>query len=119
MDCFLFFGLDNTEIEQVNRRLGKPETVKKGGELYRTGALGILITGTARIYRHGGTGMTVTIRSLLKGDVFGAASVFGEWADGSSSIIADTACTVGYLPEKLLKELMTDIPKIAFNTFII
>ena len=102
-------------MQTVDRILGAPSVIEKGGELYRNGRIGILISGTAKIKRRGGTGITVTVRSLGEGEIFGAASVFGEWKIGSSSISADTRCSVCYISEDALKQLFSEIPQIALN----
>lgn len=114
MNCFLFNGLSSKEFDKVKAMLGAPVIVNKGGELYRDGSLCILCKGTATVRRLSG-GHTVTVRTALSGEVFGSASVFGSWKQGSSSIVANETCTAYYLCEELLKKIMSDYPIISFN----
>ena len=60
-------------------------------------------------------GDKVTMRSLTKGDVFGAASLFGQWEEGMSSVIATSNAEVYYLAENSLKILIGKLPQVAIN----
>lgn len=115
MGVFLFKDLKSDELKEIETSLGNPEVVAKDGELYKSGFLCILIDGKARVCRKGGTGETVTIRNICSGEVFGAASVFGSWEQGFSSVIAGSSCTVIYLSEQRLKELFVKYPQISLN----
>ena len=115
VNCFLFKGLTEQEKEEALKAFSGPVCFKKGEELYKNGALGILDKGSGRVLRFGAMGEKVTMRSLSGGDVFGAASLFGHWEEGMSSIVAGSDSVVYYLTEKALKELIEKMPKIAFN----
>ncbi len=111
----MFNGLKNDELSSVYNLLGEPETIDKGNQLYKNGMLGIIAEGHATIKRHNDMGNVITIRTISDGDIFGAASVFGSWKDGMSSIISDTACKVLYITEEKFCEILNIYPKIALN----
>lgn len=115
MNCFLFSGLDDGEIKEITGRLCKPVEMQKGDELYRVGFVGILLSGSAGVIRSGDTGGAVTVRTVHGGDVFGAASVFGEWKEGKSRIKAATVCSVIYISEQELREIFVKYPVTAVN----
>ena len=60
-------------------------------------------------------GDSITIRTITSGDVFGAASVFGDWQVGMSSIIANEICDVIYITEENLCKIIEDYPQISLN----
>lgn len=115
MNCFLFSGLSDTEVSQILAKLNPPQTAQKGDELYRTGLIGIIMLGSAKVCRMGDTGNVVTVRSITVGEVFGVASVFGEWKKGKSSVIAKTDCKVLYASENELKSIFEQFPAVAVN----
>ncbi len=115
MDCFLFSKLNIAEKDDVLKLLGEPQKISKGGELYRVGYVGILQSGGALVCRMGDTGTAVTVRTISAGEVFGAASVFGEWKEGKSSIIAKSDCSVLYASEESLKDIFQKYPAVAVN----
>lgn len=115
MDCFLFSGLSETEISTAIANLKPPVTALKGEELYRTGLIGIILSGSAKVCRTGDTGNAVTVRSMSAGEVFGVASVFGEWKQGKSSVIAKTDCVCLYASEDDLKNIFGQFPAVAVN----
>lgn len=115
MNCFLFKGLTEQEKEEALKAFSGPVCFKKGEELYKNGALGILDKGSGRVLRFGAMGEKVTMRSLSGGDVFGAASLFGHWEEGMSSVIATSNAEVYYLAEDSLKILIGKLPQVAIN----
>ncbi len=115
MNCFLFSNLEDVQTKAVMTLLGKPEKIQKGGELYRTGFIGILTSGLATVTRTGDTGTAVTVRVMHEGEVFGVASVFGEWKEGKSQVIAKTDCEVLYASEQQLKSIFELFPTVAVN----
>lgn len=115
MRCLLFEGLSESEKKVVLSRLSNAVSVPKSGELYKKGSIGILVMGSAVILRCSEVGVTVTMRTISAGGIFGAASVFGEWDDGLSSIKAKTDCTVIYITESDFKTLLEDFPPIAIS----
>ncbi len=115
MDCFLFSNLEKAQKSAVHTLLGEPCRAAKGSNLYRTGFIGILLSGFATVSRTGDTGTAVTVRVMHSGEVFGVASVFGEWKEGKSNIIAKTDCEVLYASEQQLKIIFEKFPKVAVN----
>lgn len=115
MDYFLFEGVNPAEMDQLKKRFRPAEEFRRGQELYRCGSIGILQKGTAKIIRRNEIGGTVTMRTIGKGEVFGAASVFGAWKEGSSSILSSTNCEVLYLTEPELREIFKEHPEVAAN----
>ena len=115
MNCFLFSGLSEAEILEAIANLQPPITAHKGEELYRTGLIGIILSGSAKVCRMGDTGSAVTIRSMSAGEVFGVASVFGQWKQGKSSVIAKTECVCLYASEDELKSIFEKHPTVAVN----
>ncbi len=115
MDCFLFSKLSETQKDEVLTLLGTPCQIPKGGELYRVGYIGIIFEGSAKVCRTGDTGNAVTIRNMSSGEVFGVASVFGEWKEGKSSIVAKTDCSVMYASEGTLQGIFEKYPTVAVS----
>ncbi len=115
MNCFLFDGLNEEEQQQIEKILGTPETFIKGDDLYKTGRLAVLCRGKAAVLRRGGTGEEVTVRTISAGEVFGAASVFGSWEEGFSSVVAEENGSVIYISEEILRKIFTEFPKTALN----
>ena len=111
----MFNGLSDDELSTALSLLEKPKVYVKGSELYCNGALGIIIEGTAIVKRHNDVGDSITIRSISSNELFGAASVFGDWKDGMSSIISSTDCKVLYISEEKFCELINLFPKISLN----
>lgn len=115
MDCFLFKGLTEEELNEAKKLFGDTKKIKKGGEIFVVGALGVLLSGAATVKRVNELGSAVTVRSLQNGEVFGCVSVFGNWQEGSSSIVATTDCTCSYITEQDFEVLLKKIPKTAIN----
>lgn len=115
MDCFLFSKLNETDKATVLRLMGEPIRVPKNGELYKVGFVGILLSGCATVCRTGDTGNAVTVRGIHAGEAFGAASVFGEWNEGKSNIVARSDCSVVYASEETLKGIFEKYPTVAVN----
>ena len=115
MNCFLFEGLNETEILDLKAMLGDESAVSKGGELYKTNHIGILLCGSATVSRKGDGGKTVTMRSIGAGEIFGSASLFGNWKEGSSSILADRECKVIYISETDFQDIISKFPTVSFN----
>ena len=77
--------------------------------------LGIILEGSATVKRLNDIGDSITIRTILKDELFGAASVFGNWKDGMSSIIANEQCRVLYISEDMFCEIIKLYPQISLN----
>lgn len=77
--------------------------------------LGIILSGNAVIRRLNDIGDSITIRTIEQNELFGAASVFGEWKDGTSSITAVTDCKVLYISEQQFCDIINKYPQISLN----
>lgn len=115
MDCFLFDGLTENELNLIKNKFSKKIKYQYGDEMYRCGQIGILTTGKGRIIRKNDIGISVTMRNISAGDIFGMASVFGEWQENFSSITAATVCEVVYISENNLKQIFSEYPQTAIN----
>lgn len=115
MNCFLFDGLNSDESEKIQAGLSEHVKADRGENIYRCGSLGIIVSGTAKIIRKNELGNSVTMRTVGAGDVFGAASVFGEWDESFSSIEAVLPCRVVYISEAELRQIFAEYPSAAMN----
>ena len=115
MNCFLFEGLSDEKVSLIISQLGRPVKTEHGGELYKSGNIGIILDGTAKIIRKNDFGTSVTMRNIGAGEIFGMASVFGEWKAEFSSITAVTTCNVIYIPESELRKIFAEHPETALN----
>ena len=111
----MFDGLSEFEKLDVLSKLQNTENFNKGDELYRNGALAIILEGNATVKRLNDIGDSITIRVISSGELFGSASVFGCWKDGMSSIIANSSCEVLYISEENFCELIKLYPRISIN----
>lgn len=87
----------------------------KGDELYCNGMLAIILSGNATVKRLNDVGDSITIRAISSGELFGAASVFGSWQNGKSSVIAQDNCNVLYISEEMFCEIIKQYPQISIN----
>lgn len=111
----MFNGLTDVEKSQLFTLLGDSIVFSKGDELYRNGKLGIITEGSATVKRLNDIGDSITIRTISQNELFGAASVFGSWKDGMSSIIANDICKVLYISEETFCDVIKKYPQISIN----
>ena len=111
----MFSGLSIDEKNAVLSLWGNPQLLSKGDELYHSGMLGIITGGSATVKRLNDIGDSITIRTISSGELFGAASVFGSWKDGMSSIIANEQCTVLYISEETFVNILKCYPQMSIN----
>lgn len=115
MNCFLFLGLCDADIKKALGFFSDSVLAKKGQNLYRCGSIGLLQKGCATVLRSGDSGAEVTVRRIGIDEIFGAASLFGEWEEGKSRIIAQSDCKVIYATEADLTRLFEAFPQTAVN----
>lgn len=110
----IFHGISEKIKSEI---LSRCETLKlnKGENIYKRGNIGFLISGTAKVIRTGGGGNSVTVRNITDGDIFGAASLFGNWNEDFSKIISQSECTVCYLCEDDFVKVLNDYPEFSIN----
>lgn len=113
LSTFLFYGIDNTEDVE----LGNPVKFNKGEIIYSNEnfkkALGVVLDGMCRAFP---VGNSITVLSDFgKGDIFGAAAMFGSEDNYISVIKAAADCSVLFLTEEDLTELFKQNPQFAVN----
>ncbi len=111
----MFNRLSDDDVQSVLSQLENPIKLSKGDELYRNGMLAIITNGSAIVKRQNDIGDSITIRTISSGELFGAASVFGSWKDGMSSVIANAVCEVLYISEEKFCEIIKQYPQISIN----
>ena len=77
--------------------------------------LGIITDGSATVKRLNDIGDSITIRTISQNELFGAASVFGDWKNGMSSIVANDTCKVLYITEEMFCNVIKKYPQISIN----
>lgn len=111
----MFDGLTSSEVSDICSSLDRPVRCSKGEELYRNGVLAFLVNGKATIKRLNDMGDSITIRSISDGEIFGAASVFGNSNCVTSSITADTVCEVIYISQEKFCDIIKQYPQMSVN----
>ncbi len=112
---FLFCGLSAGEIEHCCRIARCEEhTYHKGEVIYDAScaqrALAMVLEGTLRVL-HG----KVVMRDLFPGDVFGAAALYGSDEPYPSTVMAETACRVLFIPQETVSAWMAAVPRVGEN----
>ena len=113
-NLFLFKGLDKAETAMIISALPSPEKFGKGEEIYNYSkfnkAIGIILSGKAEAIDG-----SLLKRSFVKGDVFGAAALFGNEDSYISRIIAKSELQIQFIDEDILKEIFKKYPDTAIN----
>lgn len=115
MTKHLLKGLNTAEVEKVKGYFEPPISFSKSDELYKVGYIGILLEGKATIKRNNSAGTSISIRTIVPGEMFGAVSIFGDWKDGLSSITAQCNGLICYICEEKFKALLFDFPQVSLN----
>lgn len=111
----MFDRLTGNEVSDICSSLDRPVQFSKGEELYRNGVIAFLVNGKATIKRLNDMGDSITIRSISCGEIFGAASVFGNSNFVTSSITADTVCEVIYISQEKFCDIIKQYPQMSVN----
>lgn len=111
----MFNNLSDSEKNEAISLLDNPTSFSKGEELYRNGMLAIVINGKATVKRQNDIGDSITIRTILSDELFGSASIFGNWKDGMSSVIAESDGKILYISEEKFCEILIRYPIISIN----
>ena len=93
---------------------GKGDTVYDPAHFSR--AVGLVLSGRIRV--SGGSAPRYRMRTLSKGDPFGAAAVFSPEEDYATCLTAETRCRVLFLPQTLLARLLVEDPAVAENYIV-
>ena len=115
MNAFLFKGLTAAEAQKAQSYFESPVSFSKGDELYKLGYIGVLLSGKAVVRRQNNAGSSIALRTMVAGEIFGSVSIFGDWKNGLSSIVAQGKCSVAYICEEKFKGLIFDFPQISLN----
>lgn len=115
MNCFLFDGLLEIEKQKVEKLLPPSQKFTQGSELYKKDRLAVIVLGKATVYRKGEVCEKIPVREISAGEVFGAASLFGEWQEGLSSVVATINCEIVYLSQLDLVDIMHVFPTVSIN----
>ncbi len=111
----MFNGLSEDELSTLFSTLKSPISASKGKDLYINGMIGIILNGTATVKRCNDVGDSITIRNMSCGELFGIVSLFGDWKNGKSCIIANEQCEILYLSEEEFVQLIKKYPQISIN----
>lgn len=110
-ELFLFNG-GSVRAEDVDF---EGQTFEKGEKIYSTAdekkGIGIIVSGKAAMFREDGS----RIRTLEKGDVFGAAMFFCGDKHFNATCIAYTSCIVAFIPYDSVLEIMKKNPAASAN----
>ncbi len=112
---FLLNGLTETEKAQCwTIDAGYEQTFGKGAAIYSADhadrALALVLDGCVQVY-HG----RVMMNELHKGEVFGAAALFGGEEPYPSTVTAHTACRIRFLPQQTVSRWMAANPRVGEN----
>ena len=113
----LFEGINNDELNDILTN-GIKISANKDDELYKKGYIGIIKHGAATVVRTGVGGNSITVRTMRDGDTFGAASVFGAFDEGVSSIKAESLCEVIYFSQSDFEKMLCKYSKLAINYIV-
>ncbi len=116
-DIFLLKGLNENEKQKVISMFSKSSKFKKGDVIYSANtfksALGVILNGTASATAENSDGFFK--KSFTKGNIFGAAAIFGDGGAYVSQIIARTDCEVLFIDEAVLKKIFALYPLTSLN----
>ncbi|MBR7081766.1 MAG: Crp/Fnr family transcriptional regulator [Oscillospiraceae bacterium] len=113
-ELFLFKDLSADEVSRITARLPAQREFRRGELIFAPGeftnAVGVFLRGKG-VARTGG----VFKNTFAEGSAFGAAAVFGAGETYISDIVAKTDCTVQFIPEAALREMIRAYPVCAEN----
>lgn len=116
---FLFQGAGEEAVEWV---MQQPDAVVKSfasGQVVFApreyfNSLCVILSGVARAEKTS-VRKNVLLREMERGDLFGAAALFGPKEDYVASITAKTDCRILFLPQDLVVRLMERFPTVSRN----
>ena len=113
-DWFLLNNLSEEVKNEIVSGFSKAKKYKKGECIYSpdrfSRAIGVFLSGKAEAKSE-----NVLKRSFSQGETFGVAAIFGDETPYISEITAKTDCTVQFVSEKELRDLIKTHPEIAGN----
>ncbi len=115
---FLFRGMPETEARELLHDLPVPRAYRKGEAIYTRHdfrrALGVVLSGRAEAVRTT-DGRRVLMNQFGPGDCFGAAALYGGGEDYVTEVSALADCTVLFLPQETVTDLMKRDFRVAEN----
>lgn len=116
-DIFLFNGLDDEIVTRLTAILPAAQQYKRGERIFAPSsykkALGVFLQGKGVAKAD-----DVFKNTFAEGSVFGAAAVFGAEELYISEITAKTDCTIQFIPEADLREIIHSSPVCAENYIV-
>lgn len=112
---FLFDGLTEREKEKCRQMAQTQERhYCKGEPIYTRHnaqkALALVLKGHVRVWQG-----RVVMNDLLSGDVFGVAALFGSEEEYPSTVVAETDCSILFIPQDVVVRWMSSVPRVAEN----
>lgn len=112
---FLLKGLTKDQLELCQRLAQTEErSYCKGDTIYAPRmakrALAMVMEGHVRVWQG-----RVPMNDLVKGDVFGAAALFGTDEEYPSTIVAESDCRVMFISQETVVLWMKEVPQVAEN----
>lgn len=116
---FLFDGMTAAQRDALLGELPPPERFRRGTRLYSRRrfrrALGIVLSGTVRVFRDEGDGRRVVMNQLGPAGVFGAAALFGDEPEYVTEIEAAEDCVIQFIGQEQMACLMRRDFRLAEN----
>lgn len=110
----VFDGFNNSTIDTI-LSLAEEIIFEKNKNIYRSGCIGYLASGSAKVIRTGSGGNSITVRNVNSGDIFGCASIFGDWNNDFSKIISQNKCQVKYFSEDVFISVLKNYSQFSIN----
>lgn len=112
---FLLDGLTEREKEKCRQMAQTQERhYCKGEPIYTRHnaqkALALVLKGHVRVWQG-----RVVMNDLLSGDVFGVAALFGSEEEYPSTVVAETDCSILFIPQDVVVRWMASVPRVAEN----
>jgi CRP-like cAMP-binding protein len=118
-EFFLWAGLSQDEKKEIVSRLPSPLSFEKGevitAEKRFLRSLAVILKGQVEVFRTGQEGRRVMMNRLTAGQMFGAASLFGETDAFFTEIAACRPSTILFISQENMGELIHRYPAVAEN----
>ncbi len=119
-DFFLFRGVDDVSLKQLDAQLPPPVCYRKGEEIYNARqfqkSLGLVLSGTVLVQSIQDQGQPLIMNRLCCGDIFGAAALFDE---GDSAYVtkltALDSVQIRFITQEQMTSLFLRYPQTAQN----
>lgn len=116
---FLWSGLSQDEKREIVSRLPSPLVFEKGevitAEKRFLRSLAVILNGQVEVFRTGQDGRRVMMNRLAAGQMFGAASLFGETEEYFTEISVCRPAAILFISQEKMGELIHRYPAVAEN----